>query len=165
MEGAAGRASEARKIKLSGIKYYQKVYKGAQLTVRGGTYIGQISVQGSELIGDVNEQRGGSRKPAALSPYDSKTREGDVVCLPVSVAGEDDLTLDWTAKGRSASTDLGRLLVAKGIQIPDGSRWTCELYMDNDPDLGVVIGMKVIGAQFLPMKPGKPRKAKTPQPK
>lgn len=165
MAGSVGKAPELRKIKLSGIKYYQKVYKGAHLTVRGGTYTGQISVQGGELIGDVSEQHGASRKPAALSLYDSNTHEGDIACLPVTAAGEDDLVLAWTDKGRTASIDMGRLLVAKGIQIPDATNWTCELYVDIDPDLGAVIGMKVLGAQFLPMKPGKPRKARAPQPK
>jgi hypothetical protein len=154
-------SADGRKIKLSGIKFYQKIYKGAYVTVRGGTYTGMISVPGSELIGDVSERRSASRKPVALALYDSKIIEGNIVCVPVTTADEDDLALEWTGKGRKATADVGRLLAFKGIQVPEGSRWICEFYVESDPDMGEVIGLKVVGAQFVPLRVGKARKAQS----
>lgn len=150
--------TNTRKLKLSTIKFYQKVYRGCVIIVRDRSYTGVFSAIAGELIGDLAEALGQSRKPAALDLYESKTEPADVVAVPAPEANADNLLLEWFEKGRRTRSDLGKLLASRQIDVPQGSRLVIELAPDQDPDLGQVIRIRLKGAQFEATKKGKPRK-------
>ncbi|HEY3367180.1 MAG TPA: hypothetical protein VGK74_19160 [Symbiobacteriaceae bacterium] len=151
-------SAEARKLKLGRIKYYQKRYRGSNLSVDAGGYMAQASAMAGELIGDISEARLTSRKPVALEVYESQTQPGDLVGVPIMEATDDSLDITWADKGRRGKVGMGKLLTDRQTAIPEQSRMVIELYPDQDAALGNVVGMRMKGAQFLPKKKGKSRK-------
>lgn len=99
------RGEYTRKLKLSGIKYYQKSYRRSSVVVNDVGYTGVASAMAGELIGDIAEAQGGSRKPVAIDFYESSTSPGDLVAVPLRVAGPDS--------SPDQDPDLGRVIFFK----------------------------------------------------
>jgi hypothetical protein len=113
---------------------------------------------GGELIGDVSEAHGRTRKPAGLDLYESQTQPGDLVGVPVVALTPDSLPMTWSERGRRGMVDMGKLLTERQTVIPADTRLVIELYPDKDAELGDVVGFKMKGAQFLPKEIRKARK-------
>ncbi|HEY3365764.1 MAG TPA: hypothetical protein VGK74_11975 [Symbiobacteriaceae bacterium] len=158
MSTESTKTAETRKLKLGAIKYYQKVYRGSHISVKAGRYMGRASAMGGELIGDVSEAHGRTRKPAGLDLYESQTQPGDLVGVPVVALTPDSLPMTWSERGRRGMVDMGKLLTERQTVIPADTRLVIELYPDKDAELGDVVGFKMKGAQFLPKEIRKARK-------
>lgn len=151
----------ANLIRLSQVKFYPKTYKGAKLKVRGKGYVGEFLQESVDLVGDVATHHIGNSKPASLAAIPSETEPGDINLIPTMQKHADYLHLDWSDDGRKVTTHMAKLLAIKQIIIPPATNLFIEVYPDNHPEHGPVIGLKMVGPVFEPVKAKKKKEEGT----
>lgn len=152
MPGRGEAAGGGRIIQLDSIQAVNKNYKGAKLVINSDGYVGVILALGCELIDDTANVRGLPAKPAYVTFADSSTHPGDVVGIPANEKGPNQIAIQHSEKGSKMAMNWSKLLFLKGIQIPEGTRMIVQMYPDNDPEYGPVVGFKLKGAEFEAQK-------------
>lgn len=142
---------ESRVIRLGQVQIAPIQLKGALLILPWDRKTATTTSQGSVLFGDVGEAHGEGRAPTAMLLANSAKNPDDLIGVLSNHRTQDTANVDWRDQGQTAAVKMDKLMALRGTKVPRGTRMFIELYEDEDPHFGKVVGIKINSAQFLPI--------------
>ena len=143
---------ESRVLALSQVKVYKKNVVEAAVQVSWREHVGEANLRGTEIIAAAALAQGLTARPSHLLVIRSHRFPGDVCGIPTAEESEDNISVTWSEQGRIPRLAMPKLLTAEQIAIPRGTKMVISLYLENDPDYGACIGMKLKEAEFRPIR-------------
>ena len=143
---------QSRELDLSQIRHYKKNVSAANLQIAWTAYIGKASLKGTEIIGAAALAQNLTTKPPYLKVIRSHRFPGDLCGVPTAEESKSHIPITWAGKGRTPRLAMPELLAAENVVIPRGTKMVISLYLEQDPEYGACVGMKLKEAEFQPIR-------------
>lgn len=150
-EPSANPNKEARVIRLGQVDYVPANVLESYLIIPWNRKGGTATLRGSELLADSSEHQGEGRSPTQCLFVNAKNNPKDVLAVLSNEKTDDTVKVEWRNQGQNAVIDMAKILTHLGTAIPKGTRMFIELYEDNDPDWGQVVGLRINSPEFRPI--------------